>query len=258
MLTLDEFEFILRNLDWTRAVEQFLTTDWTSSAPREPNRPSWVVGHSYSEFRSFIAPTLAATLAGSSLAEFLPDRMHYTLQKVVLALVASTVSGTFTINDLLTEFSEPDAKRDVQHWGEGSSPIAGAVVLVQDLVPPSGKAPPWNGVGQKIRPFNLIPNNLKKSAGYLRLVRVYPHLVQVSTGTLSPVKGRPQLQVLKWPPHFDPSVVAALLSDNSTERFVPGDLTVVPLAAIPCPPLETDNVAAVTATFVHYFVAVQG
>ena len=223
MLTLDEFEYILGNFEWALAIEQFLTTDWTSSAPSEPNRPSWVLGHSYSEFRSFISPTLAiaATLAGSSLAEFLPDRMHYTLQEVVLTLVVSTVNGTFTVSDLVAEFSESDAKRDVQHWGKGSSesPVAGAVLIVRDLVPPSGRAPPWNGVSQKVRHFIIIPNSLKKAVGYLRLVRIYPHLVQVSTGTLSPSKGQPE--ELKWPLHFDPSVIAALLSNNSTERFVP-------------------------------------
>ena len=116
MLSLDEFESILGEFNWDLAIEQFLTTDWTSTAPSEPSRPSWVLGHSYSEFRSFISPTLAATLAGSPLAEFLPDRMHYTLQEVVLTLVASTVNGTFTVGDLVAEFSEPDAKRDVQRW----------------------------------------------------------------------------------------------------------------------------------------------
>ena len=117
-----------------------------------------MLGHSYSEFRSFIHSTITATLAGTPLEEFLPDRMHYTPQEVVLTLVASTVSGLFTIDALLVEFSNPDAKQDVQHWGAGSSPIAGSVVLVRNLVPPSGKAPAWNGVSQKIRPFNLIPN----------------------------------------------------------------------------------------------------
>ena len=142
MLFLDDFEFILSEFNWDLAIEQFLTTDWTSAAPSEPNRPPWVLGHSYSEYRSFISPTLAATLAGSDLAEFLPDRMHYTLQDVVLTLVASAVNGTFTVGDLVAEFSEPDAKRDVQHWGAGSSPVAGSVLVVRDLVPPSGKVPP--------------------------------------------------------------------------------------------------------------------
>ena len=81
--------------------------------------------------------------------------------------------------------------------------------------------------------------------------------MQVSTGSLSPIKG--QAQVNKWPPPFDLSVIsiAALLSDNSTEGFVPSDLTNVPLAAIPCPPLGSDNKAAVMATF-DSFLAKQG
>ena len=215
-----------------------------------------MLGHSYSEYRSFIAPiaTLAVTLAGSDLAEYMPDRMHYTLQEVALTLVASAVNGTFTVGDLVAEFSEPDAKRDVQHWGAGSSPIAGAVLVVRDLVPPSGKVPPWNGVSLKVRQFNIIAHSLKKAVGYLRLVRIYPHLVQVSTGTLSPMKGQPE--EFKWPIHFDPSVIAALLSHNCTEKFIPNDLTVIPLAAIPCPIGETD-ITAVAATFDH-FLAKQG
>ena len=139
--------------------------------------------------------------------------MHYTLQEVILTLVASMVSGLFTPVALVAEYSVPDAKQDVQQWGEGSSPLAASVPLIRDLVAPSGKAPPWNGVSLKIRPFNLIPNNLKKAVGYLRLVRVYPYLVQVSTGSLSPIKG--QGPTKPWPPHFDPSVIAALLSENS-------------------------------------------
>ena len=142
MLTLDDFEDILSELNWDLAIEQFLTTEWTSSSPSVPNRPPWVLGHSYSEYRSFIAPTLAVTLAGSDLAEYLPDRMHYTLQEVALTLVASAVNGTFTVAELVAEFSEIDAKRDVQNWGAGTSPIAGAVLVVRDLVPPSGKVPP--------------------------------------------------------------------------------------------------------------------
>ena len=110
MLSLDDFEDILSELNWDLAIEQFPTTDWTSVALSKPNRPPWVSSHSYSEYRSFISPTLAATLAGSDLAEYLPDWMHYMLHEVVLTLVASVVNGTFTVGDLVGEFSEPDAK----------------------------------------------------------------------------------------------------------------------------------------------------
>ena len=78
MLTLDDFEDILSELNWDLAIEQFLTTEWTSPAPSEPNRPPWVLGHSYSEYRSFSAPTLAVTLAGSDLAEYIPVALHVT------------------------------------------------------------------------------------------------------------------------------------------------------------------------------------
>ena len=57
MLSLDEFESILSEFEWALAIEQFLTTDWTSSAPSEPNRPSWVLGiHILSSEASFHPP----------------------------------------------------------------------------------------------------------------------------------------------------------------------------------------------------------
>ena len=128
------------------------------------------------------------------------------------------------------------------------------MLVVQDLVPPLGKVPPWNGVSLKVQQFNIIAHSLKKAVGYLRLVQIYPHLVQVSTGTLSPSKGQPKKS--KWPPHFDLSVIAALLSHNSTKRFIPNNLTVIPLAAIPCP-IGEPGITAVAAMFDSY-LAEQG
>ena len=115
MLTLPEFEDILSEFDWELAIRQFRATDWTSSSPGVPNRPSWVLGHSYSEHRSFIGPTLASTLAGSDLADYLPDRMHYTLQEVALTLVASAVNGTFSVPDFLSGTRPRGYARGVAH-----------------------------------------------------------------------------------------------------------------------------------------------
>ena len=190
--TLAEFESALSTVDWLSVMNNFSTTKW-----RLEKLSQWALGSAYSQHKNLLLTTLMTSYAGTVLYEpILQNSLHYTLQEILVTLVAGCSvssstgrSGLWKREDIVQEFAWPDGKRDVTGWGQGDVPLALAIGVIRDLVPPTSKAPTWSQVATIVRRFSIIPNRVRKSAGFLRLVRAYMLVLDQVTGSLSPEKG---------------------------------------------------------------------
>ena len=250
--SLAEFETALSTVEWLVVINNFSTTGWCTD-----RLPQWALGSAYSQHKTLLLSTPLTTYAGTNFYEpVLQGALHYTLQEVplILTLAAGCVctsanrSGLWKREDIVQEFAWADRNSDVTGWGEGSVPLALAIGVLRDLIPSSSKAPMWSQIAAMVRPFSIIPNSVRKSAGRLRLVRAYMLVLDNVTGSLSPMKGQADL-----PDHFDPATVAALQlrSSNTTSRFVPllfppGRL---PIWSLPCPEDDPEDSAMVAVQF---------
>ena len=194
------------------------------------------------------------TYVGTEFYEpILQSSLHYTLQEVLVTLAAGCAvpisagrAGLWKREEIVQEFAWADGKRDVTCWGQGDVPLALAIGVIRDLIPSSSKAPTWSQIAAIVRPYSIIPNSVRKSAGLLRLVRAYMHVLDHVTGSLSPEKRQAEL-----PDHFDPAMVAALRSSNATSRFVPLSFPSgrLPIGSLPCPEDDPEDSAMVAVQF---------
>ena len=90
--TLAEFEAALATVDWLGVIRNFSQTRWCLE-----KLPPWALGSAYSLHKNLLAllTTLMTSYAGTEFYEpILENSLHYTLQEVLVTLVAGCTVPT--------------------------------------------------------------------------------------------------------------------------------------------------------------------
>ena len=90
--TLAEFEAALATVDWLGVISNFSQTRWCLE-----KLPPWALGSAYSLHKNLLAllTTLMTSYAGTEFYEpILENSLHYTLQEVLVTLVAGCTVPT--------------------------------------------------------------------------------------------------------------------------------------------------------------------